>query len=929
VLHTSESWLFRQLQLYIEVGTYRNDAHRPDWYPDPLIPFQHQLPGKKLEAARFNAVPFDLPANETHGIWVDLYVPAETPPGEYQGIYRVTSDGGKSFDVPVMLTVWNFTLPRIPTLVTAFGSPAQRMRNYYRQRAKEGKEPEPSDWQAVEEQCAQLLSEHRLNATPPAGMLRPQVQPDGSYRIPVEQVQALREFVDRYNVNALDIPHPSGVIKDPEAQRDKLRAWLAAFDRAAKDLDRPQVVFYVYLKDEPNTREEYQYVQRWGRAIRDAKSVVQVMVVEQTWTEPGNGGADSAWGDLYGAVDIWCPLFSLHRQDSAAKRQALGETIWTYTALCQGKPTPWWHVDYPLLNYRVPAWMAWRDRMKGLLYWGGMSYWQETDDPWLHVPVYTGRGALQQGDKGIRFNGEGSLVYPARATGYDGIVPTVRLKALRDAIEDYEYLAILDRLGKAPEAERIVRQLTGSWFQWDKDPAAYEKARAELAAMTVAAAGRAEVRALAPQRDPSRSGHIDLGSWEFDDGRARDDPLYTTYGTFAELMAWKNARYPKLVRVSEPGTSESPNYTGFFFYQCQQFDPTDRYILGMRVHCQNRDVRPIDRAEIGFIDLQDGCKWTQIGETTAWNWQQGARLQWRPGSDEILWNDRSDDGTRYVCRVYNFKNGARRTLPRPIYTPSPDGTSALTHDFERMKHGGTPYVGIEDKYAGQLAPKETGIWKMDLNTGDAVLIMSLEKMARIAYPQGPPSSGCLYVFREGWNPAGSRFIAFVKDPDDKFDKAFSLNPDGSDVRYLYNAPSHHEWRDDRCILDGRGYYLYEDDGTGKAKDRLFESSHNGHVSYIPGPGGDWILSDTYAINGYQYLFIYHIPTKRFVPLAKLKSTAPTNVYRVDLHPRLSRDRKIVSIDATHEGLGRQMYMIDIAPILDNPPSSIGAEMEVR
>ncbi|MBI4326511.1 MAG: DUF4091 domain-containing protein, partial [Chloroflexi bacterium] len=189
-------------------------------------------------------------------------------------------------------------------------------------------------------------------------------------------------------------------------------------------------------------------------------------------------------------VDIWCPLFSLHRRDSAAQRQALGETIWTYTALCQGSPTPWWHIDYPLLNYRVPAWMAWRDGMKGLLYWGGMSYWKQVKDPWQEAPYYTGSGAFQQGTKGIIFNGEGSLVYPARAVGYDGIVPTIRLKALREAIEDYDYLAILERLGKAAEADAIVKPLVESFFQWEKNPAAYDTARARLAALISTAANR-------------------------------------------------------------------------------------------------------------------------------------------------------------------------------------------------------------------------------------------------------------------------------------------------------------------------------------------------------------------------------------------------------------------------------------------------------
>ena len=481
----ADARLYRQHQLYLDVGTYGNDGFKPDWYPDPLVPFQHPGTGKKLEGARITAVPFDLPARETHGFWVDVYVPADATPGEYCGTYRVTAAHGSVREIPVSLTVWDFALPATPTLVTEFGSP--RLRDYYHRRSKAGKDPEPTDWVAVQSQCDALLSEHRFNAVPPYETLVPKRQADGSFQITSRQVGLLREFVDRYHVNAVQTPHPSSAVKDPVAQHDTLCAWLAAFDRAAKELDRPGVVFYTYLKDEPNTLEDYRYVQKWGRAVREAKSVVKVLVVEQPWTAPGMGGADSAWGDLYGAVDIWCPLFSLHRPESAARRQAVGETIWTYTALCQGRPTPWWHIDFPLLNYRVPAWMAWRDGMKGLLYWGGMSYWDKTDDPWTQAPYYAESGRPQQGKKGIVYQGEGSLVYPARAVGYDGVVPTIRLKALRNAIQDYEYLTILDRLGKAAEARKLVRSLTGSFFQWEKDPAAYENARARLAALIVEA----------------------------------------------------------------------------------------------------------------------------------------------------------------------------------------------------------------------------------------------------------------------------------------------------------------------------------------------------------------------------------------------------------------------------------------------------------
>jgi hypothetical protein len=55
-------------------------------------------------------------------------------------------------------------------------------------------------------------------------------------------------------------------------------------------------------------------------------------------------------------------------------------------------------------------------------------------------------------------------------------------------------------------------------------------------------------------------------------------------------------------------------------------------------------------------------------------------------------------------------------------------------------------------------------------------------------------------------------------------------------------------------------------------------------------------------------------------LAKLKNTAQVGTdYRVDLHARTSRDGRTVCIDATHEGLGRQMYIVSIGHILDHPP----------
>lgn len=420
---------------------------------------------------------------------------------------------------------------------------------------------------------------------------------------------------------------------------------------------------------------------------------------------------------------------------------------------------------------------------------------------------------------------------------------------------------------------------------------------------------------------------------------------YATYSSFEEIVNASDVKYLESVRVSPVGSRRKPAYHGFFFYNCSQhelfqFDPSGRYMLGLRIFVEGRKVQPTDKGEVGIIDLQKHNKWTKIGETTTWNWQQGCRLQWIPGSsEEIIWNDRSGDGTKLVSRIYNTRTKKTRTLPFSVYTVSPDGNTALSVNFERIVHGGCKYVGIEDPYKNQWAPGGIGIWKMDLKTGEVKMILSVKEMAKIMYPDALPSDtvgGTLYFFREGFNPSGNRFIAFVKDArKNTRTEGFSMTLDGKDIRYLYREPSHHFWLNDEEIVDNgshlspegtgtvRGYFRFKDDGTGRAKEKYFDAP-NGHITIHK--NGDWILTDTYKIKDYIYLYMYHIPTKKFVPLAKLAYKLggylfpyDPGIFRVDLHPRFSPDGKFVSFDSTHEGTGRQMYLMDIRSIVDNPP----------
>ena len=399
------------------------------------------------------------------------------------------------------------------------------------------------------------------------------------------------------------------------------------------------------------------------------------------------------------------------------------------------------------------------------------------------------------------------------------------------------------------------------------------------------------------------------------------------FGLASNAQSAEPNLFPPVRRITH-----GPRHHWFGYYDKLQFDPTSRYVLTMQVPFEHRSPTADDVINIGMIDLQDDDRLIELGQSSAWCWQQGCMLQWRPGSKtEVLWNDREDG--RFVCRIFDVMTGKGRTIPHPVYSVSPDGKSAVAPDFSRVYdvRPGYGYPGLTDSYADDLAPKDSGVFHVDLETGESKLILSLADIASLGtIPQSEP--GIKHYFNHLlFSPDGSRFIALHRwqyPKGNRLTRLITARPDGSDVRVVISNgyASHFIWRDPHHILsqarhwlgnDEWGDFLFEDvDGGGDVK----EIGHGvldpwGHLSYLP--DNDWILNDTYPIGEQrmQTPHLYHVPTGRRVDLGDFHlPEVYTGQWRIDTHPRFSPDGRFVCFDSPHENEGRQLHLIDISAI---------------
>ncbi len=375
----------------------------------------------------------------------------------------------------------------------------------------------------------------------------------------------------------------------------------------------------------------------------------------------------------------------------------------------------------------------------------------------------------------------------------------------------------------------------------------------------------------------------------------------------------------------------SPKDGNYFFgyYDVQPFSK-NRHLVH-KASFTDRLQKCGDKIEIGYINLDNG-NYVKLDETGAWNFQQGAMLQWNPAApdDEIVYNSLGDGC--YRATILNVNTGEKRYLDRPVANISPKGDFALSLNFSRLYdfRPGYGYAEYGDPFYWENHSENDGIHLIDMQSGKSKLIMSAQKIWEFCGGFFGGEDRKLVVNHITFNTDGSRFLLLArvfKKPTDRWNQTaiITANTDGSDMYLLsdFGIQSHYSWYDkDKVVFFcggkelecSRGWgndYMFVDkthDGYPVA-DYFFDCCDN-HMSFSP--NRRLMLADTYPNDKtrIQTLRIYNTEKNEFARIGEFYS-APVEItdLRCDLHPRWDREAKRISFDSTHEGR-RGVYMIE-------------------
>ena len=473
------------VQKYLKTTVRSNNEYPVGYYPDAIVPYDN------IVAAGENR----FGARENQGFWFTVKVPENQPAGVYEGVVDIELDG-TPYQVPMQVTVYDFSMPVKNNYRSAFAIWEDRdmLASGY-----PGKNPQEM---AVKEY--EFLLDYGITPTD-----IPSIEYASRGAIDANKfAKAAARYAKREDVASFRIPvlAPNRIV-NTGALTDLMKKIAAAciVDGQVSVNAFEKGFFFVPEIDESQTLGIWNEVKNVDAAIKQVKKdvaaylssayanvagieelVKSVLALQHVVTYKIDE-------KLVGGVDSWCPIIShydsVDYRDEAAKRHAeYGEGMWWYTCIHPTNPYPSYHIDDTLVGARAMGWMQKDYDVEGLLYWSTNIYKKYDGSQYTERDVWSDPLAFPGA------NGDGFLTYPGVKYGIDGPIGSIRLETIRDGIDDWKYLTILEEklqfanenFGTAYVLDDLVSELYESIYRGAKaydDPFTVLAAREKVAAM--------------------------------------------------------------------------------------------------------------------------------------------------------------------------------------------------------------------------------------------------------------------------------------------------------------------------------------------------------------------------------------------------------------------------------------------------------------
>ncbi|MCD6505499.1 hypothetical protein J7M22_02625 [Candidatus Poribacteria bacterium] len=391
----------------------------PDYITVHEVPFTDTKSGIPVAAAlplarkkgRYFYV--EIPEGMTRQIWLTFHPSKDMPSGEYTGKIAIEPTGNS---VPIRLKVYPFTFPDQPTLHLGGWDYTDRDRSY---------EVTPKNRKAF----IKHLQNHFVD-TPWATS---SVMPRGKYdkkgdMIEEPSTENFRRWIERwpnarnYYVFLSVRRRFSGFEMGTPEFENAVSQWIRWWVKTLREWNIKPKQLGLLLVDEPSSPEKDRIIIEYAGVIQRTEPEV-VIWEDPTWRDPWKGTRE-----MFELCDVLCPNMVMwinggeRFADFYIKQRKAGKELWFYACSGPGKLLD------PYSYHRMEPWFCWRYGAKGAGYWAfgdsnGASSWNE----------YLSRiGA-----------------YTPLFLDEDSVTAGKHMEAIREGIEDYEYLRILrDRIAE-------------------------------------------------------------------------------------------------------------------------------------------------------------------------------------------------------------------------------------------------------------------------------------------------------------------------------------------------------------------------------------------------------------------------------------------------------------------------------------------------